>query len=173
MHEGGVTMVDFKSLVPWKNNRSQPPALREDYFDPLVAFRREMDRMFDHFFDGFPGRTGNGPGAIAPAIDLDENDKEMVVSAELPGVTDKDIEVSLAGDVLTIKGEKKTEMEEKKGGSFYTERRYGSFARSLRLPFEVKDEQVVAKFKDGILTIRLPKPAEMQSQVRRIDVKAQ
>jgi HSP20 family protein len=166
-------MVDFKSLVPWKGNRSQPPALREDYFDPFVTFRREMDRMFDHFFDGFPGRAGNGSGAIAPAIDLDETDKEMVVTAELPGVTDKDIEVSLAGDVLTIKGEKKTETEEKKGGSYYTERRYGSFARSLRLPFEVKDGQVDAKFKDGILTIRLPKPAEVRNQVRRIDVKAQ
>lgn len=166
-------MVDFKSLVPWKNNRSQTPALREDYFDPFVTFRREMDRMFDHFFDGFPGRAGNGPGAIAPAIDLDETDKEMVITAELPGVTDKDIEVSLAGDVLTIKGEKKTETEEKKGGSYYTERRYGSFARSLRLPFEVKDEDVDAKFKDGVLKIRVPKPAEMHSQVRRIDVKAQ
>jgi HSP20 family protein len=167
------TMVDFKSLVPWKNNKSQAPALREDYFDPFVTFRREMDRMFDHFFDGFPGRAGNGPGTMAPAIDLDETDKEMVVTAELPGVTDKDIEVSLAGDVLTIKGEKKTETEEKKGDSYYTERRYGSFARSLRLPFEVKDEQVHAKFKDGVLTVRLPKPAEIQSQVRRIDVKAQ
>jgi HSP20 family protein len=173
MHKGGVTMVDFKALVPWKNNRAQSPAPREDYFDPFVTFRREMDRMFDHFFDGFPGRAGNGSGAIAPAIDLDETDKEMVITAELPGVTDKDIEVSLTGDVLTIRGEKKTETEEKKGGAYYTERRYGSFARSLRLPFEVKDEQVDAKFKDGVLTIRMPKPAELQSQVRRIEVKAQ
>jgi HSP20 family protein len=166
-------MVDFKALVPWKNNRAQSPALREDYFDPFVTFRREMDRMFDHLFDGFPGRAGNGSGAIAPAMDLDETDKEMVITAELPGVTDKDIEVSLTGDVLTIRGEKKTETEEKKGGAYYTERRYGSFARSLRLPFEVKDEQVDAKFKDGVLMIRLPKPAELQSQVRRIEVKAQ
>jgi HSP20 family protein len=132
-----------------------------------------MDRMFDHFFDGFSGRSGNGSGAIAPAIDLDDTEKELVVTAELPGVSDKDIEVSLAGDVLTIKGEKKTETEQKKGNATYTERRYGSFSRSLRLPFEVKDEQVDAAFKDGVLTVRLPKPAEVQNQVRRIEVKAQ
>ena len=166
-------MVDLNALVPWRNNKGQPPAVREDYFDPFVTFRREMDRMFDHFFEGFNGRSGNGSGAITPAIDLDETDKEMVVTAELPGVSDKDIQVSLAGDVLTIRGEKKTETEEKKGNSTYTERRYGSFARSLRLPFEVKDEQVDAKFKDGVLTVRLPKPAEAQNQVRKIEVKAQ
>lgn len=165
-------MVDFKTLVPWKNTKAQSPATREDYFDPLVTFRREMDRMFDHFFDGPPDRGGNGSGMMPPAIDLNETDKELVVTAELPGVSDKDVEVNLAGDVLTIKGEKKTEAEEKKGGSYYTERSYGSFARSLRLPFDVKDEQVDAHFKDGVLTIRLPKPAEVQNQVRRIDVKA-
>jgi HSP20 family protein len=166
-------MVDFKALVPWRNNKEQTPAVREDYFDPFVTFRREMDRMFDHFFDGFSGRFGNGSGAIAPAIDLGETEKEMVVTAELPGVRDKDLEVSLAGDVLTIKGEKKTETEETNGNATYTERRYGSFTRSLRLPFEVKDEQVDAKFKDGVLTVRFPKPADMQKQVRRIEVKAQ
>lgn len=166
-------MVDFKALTPWRSSKAQPPALREDFFEPLVTFRREMDRMFENFFDGFPVRFGNGSGAIAPAVDLDETDKEMIVTAELPGVTEKDIEVTLAGDVLTIKGEKKTEAEEKKGGSYYTERRYGSFARSLRLPFEVKNGQVDAKFKNGILTIHLPKPPEAQNQVRKIDVKTQ
>jgi len=110
---------------------------------------------------------------MMPAVDVHEDEKGLIVTAELPGVSEKDIEVNLAGDMLTIKGEKKTESEEKKGNSTYTERRYGSFARSLRLPFEVKDEQVDAKFKDGVLTVRLPKPAEMQSQVRRIEVKAQ
>jgi HSP20 family protein len=166
-------MVDFNSLVPWKDKKAQSSVGRDDFFDPFVTFRREVDRMFDNYFDGFPGRAGNGSGALAPAIGLDETDKEMVVTAELPGVTDKDIEVSLAGDVLTIKGEKKTQTEEKNEGSYYSERRYGSFARSLRLPFKVKDEHVDAKFKDGVLTIRLPKPAEMHNQARRIEVKPQ
>jgi HSP20 family protein len=167
-------MVDFKSLVPWRNNKSQVPATREDFFDPFVTFRREMDRMFDDFFgSGAMRPAAAGWQPITPAVDIDETDKEMVVTAELPGVSDKDVEVSLAGDILTIKGEKKAEHEEKNGDATYMERRFGSFSRSLRLPFEVKDEKVDAKFKDGVLTIRLPKPAELQRSVRRIEVKAQ
>jgi HSP20 family protein len=165
-------MVDFNALVPWRNNKTQTPAKREDYFDPFVTFRREMDRMFDHFFDALPGQGGNGQ-SITPAIDVEERDKEMVLTAELPGVSDKDVEVTLAGDVLTIKGEKKSEKEEKSGDTYYTERRFGAFTRSLRLPFEVKDQQVDAKFKDGVLRVHLPKPAEMQKSVKRIEVKTQ
>jgi len=162
-------MVDFNALVPWRSNRSQTPAMRGDD-DPFLSFRREMDRTFDQFFDGLPARSG-GWSSILPVVDVDETEREMIVTAELPGVSDKDIEVNLAGDTLTIKGEKKTEKEDKNGG--YSERRYGSFTRSLRLPFEVKDENVEAKFKDGVLSIRVPKPAEMQKSVRKIEVKAQ
>ena len=105
-------MVDFKSLVPWRNNKSQVPATREDFFDPFVTFRREMDRMFDDFFgSGALRPAAAGWQAITPAVDIDETDKELVVTAELPGVSDKDVEVSLAGDILTIRGEKKAEHE--------------------------------------------------------------
>jgi HSP20 family protein len=167
-------MVDFKSLVPWRNSKTQVPATREDFFDPFVTFRREMDRMFDDFFGSGTMRPAlAGWQAITPAVDIDETDKELVVTAELPGVSDKDVEVSLAGDILTIKGDKKAEHEEKNGNSYYMERRFGSFSRSVRLPFEVRDEKVDAKFKDGVLTIHLPKPAELQRSVRRIEVKAQ
>lgn len=166
-------MVDFKSLVPWRNNKPQVPATREDFFDPFVTFRREMDRMFDDFFGSALRPASAGWQAITPAVDIDETDKEVVVTAELPGVTDKDVEVSLAGDILIIKGEKKAEHEQKNGDSYYMERRFGSFSRSLRLPFEVTDEKVDAKFKDGVLTIHLPKPAELQRSIRRIEVKAQ
>ena len=166
-------MADFKALVPWRNKKDQTPTTRDDFFDPFVTFRREVDRVFDSFFDGAQMRAGNGWQSITPALDVDETDKEMIVTAELPGVSDKDVEVSLTGNVLTIKGQKKTEKEEKNGGSYYTERRFGSFARSLRLPFELKDEQVDAKFKDGVLTVRLPKPAELQKSVRRIEVRTQ
>jgi HSP20 family protein len=165
-------MVSFNALVPWRNNKSQTPATREDYFDPFVTFRREVDRIFDQFFDATPLRSSNGWQGITPAVDVEETDKEMIVTAELPGVSDKDIEVNLAGDVLTIQGQKKTEREEKQSGSTYTERRFGSFIRSLRLPFEVKDAEVDASFKDGVLTVRLPKPADLQKSVRRIAVKA-
>ena len=165
-------MVDFNALVPWRNIKSEVATKRDDFFDPFVSFRREMDRMFDRFFDGLPASTGTGWQALTPAVDIDETDKEMVITAELPGVSDKDVEVSLVGDVLTIKGEKKSEQEHKDGDSTYVERRFGSFSRSVRLPFEVKDGQVDARFKDGVLTIHLPKPAELQRAVRRIDVKS-
>jgi HSP20 family protein len=164
-------MVDFKAL-PWRNNKPLMPATRDDFFDPFVTFRREMDRMFDDFFGGGFLRA-HGRQGITPAVDIDETDKEVMVTAELPGVSDKDVEVTLAGDILTIRGDKRTEHEEKNGDSYYMERRFGSFSRSLRLPFDVSDEKVDAKFKDGVLTIHVPKPAELQKSVRRIEVKAQ
>jgi HSP20 family protein len=110
---------------------------------------------------------------LSPAVDLHRNDKEVVVTAELPGLAEKDIDVSLAGDLLTIRGEKKAEHEEKNGGQHMVERRYGTFERTLQLPFTVKDEQVDAKFANGVLTIRLPVPAEMQKPVRKIEVKGE
>jgi HSP20 family protein len=169
--------MDFKSLVP-RREKSQAPATREDFFDPFVSFRREVDRMFDDFFNnlGFGGRSlrpliGGWQG-VTPTIDVAETDREMVVTAELPGLDQKDFEVTLAGDVLTIKGEKKAEQEQKDGDHYYMERRFGTFSRSVRLPFEVKDEKVDAKYDRGVLTIRVPKPVEAQQAVRRIEVKA-
>jgi HSP20 family protein len=162
-------MVDFKALVPWRS-KVQTPATRDDYFDPFVTFRREMDRMFDDFFASSRANSGSWP-ALTPAVGIDETDKELVITAELPGVTEKDVEVSLAGDILTIKGEKKAEHEQRNGDGYYMERRFGSFTRSVRLPFEARDDNVQATFKDGVLTIQLPKPFELQKPVRRIEVK--
>src|SRR4026208_2348732 len=110
-----VTMVDFKSLVPWRNNSNKPqlPATREDFFDPFVTFRREMDRMFDGFFGSGLRQAQSTWHSLTPAVDVDENEKEIIVTAELPGVTEKDVEVGLAGDILTIQGEKHSQHEEK------------------------------------------------------------
>jgi HSP20 family protein len=167
--------MDFKALVPWRNDtKSQAPATRDDYLDPFVAFRREVDRMFDGFFDGF-GRSGRssltGWSAPTPSIDLAENDKEITITAELPGLDEKDFELTVTGDLLTLKGEKKSEHGQRNGDSYYAERRYGSFSRSVRLPFEVKDEAVEAKFDKGVLTVRVHKPADLQRPARRIEVK--
>lgn len=166
-------MVDFKALVPWRSgSKAQAPAVRENYLDPFVAFRREMDRMFDDFFSGTALRDAHSAwSGLTPAVDVSETDKEIVVTAELPGVTDKDIEVNLAGDVLTIKGEKRLQHEEKNGDSTYMERRFGSFSRSVRLPFDAGAEKVDAQFNNGVLTIRVPKPAELQRPTRRIEVR--
>jgi HSP20 family protein len=113
----------------------------------------------------------SGWSNLTPTMDLVENEKDIVISAELPGLDEKDFEVTVAGDLLTLKGEKKTRQEERKGNSTYTERRYGSFSRSVRLPFEVKDEAVEASYDKGELTVRVPKPAGLQPAVRRIEVK--
>lgn len=163
-------MVDFRSLVPWRE-RSQAPAPRDDFFDPFVGFRRELDRVFDSFFDGFERPVAANWGGVTPALDVQEDDKELIVTAEVPGVSEKDVDVTLSGDLLTIKGEKKAEEEQKNGNFSYVERRYGAFSRSLRLPFAVQDEDVNATYDQGVLTIRIPKPAEAQTSVRKIEVK--
>jgi HSP20 family protein len=166
-------MVDFKALVPWRD-RSQAPARREDFYDPFTTFRREVDRMFDDFFNGFGGRTSRSLGPwqdVTPTMDLTENEREIVVTAELPGLDDKNFEVTVAGDLLTLKGEKKAEQEHRNGDAYYVERRFGAFSRSVRLPFEVKDEKVDARYDKGVLTVRVPKPADMQRAARRIEVR--
>ena len=168
-------MVDFKALVPWRE-KSQMPAPREDYPEPFLSFRREVDRMFDDFFSGFGRRSVGAPfgswGNPSPSIDVAENDKEIVVTAEMPGLDEKDFEVTVSGDLLTLKGEKKAEHERRSGEAYYMERRFSSFSRSLRLPFEVRDEKVDARFDKGVLSIRVPKPADMQKQERRIEVRS-
>lgn len=167
-------MVDFRSLVPWRE-RSQAPATRDEFFDPFLNFRREVDRIFDSFFEGVGSRAidaGSVWTGLAPAVDIAETDKELVITAEVPGVSEKDVEVTLADNVLTIRGEKKSEHEQKNGNFAYAERRYGSFARSIRLPFDAGDAKVNAQYDKGVLTVTIPKPAEAQKQVRRIEVKA-
>ena len=158
--------MSLKFLVSRRNSQSEPAA-REDVYNPFVTFRREIDRRFDDFFE-----TGWRPfgGGLMPAIDIEELDNEVVVTAELPGVTAENIHVDLTGDTLTIKGEKKMERESDSGQR--KERRYGEFERSIQLPFEVGDGEVDARFSNGVLTIRAPKPADLQRPSRRIEVKA-
>jgi HSP20 family protein len=127
--------------------------------------------MFDSLSEGFGGKTASW-SSPKPALDIAETEKELVVSAELPGVSEKDVEVTLAGNLLTVKGEKKIGHKEKNGDVWYAERRYGSFSHSMRLPFVATDENVEAKFENGVLVVRIPKPAELQKPVRRIEVKS-
>jgi HSP20 family protein len=167
-------MVAFKSLVPWRAS-SQLPARQDEFFDPYAYFRREVDRMFESFLEDFGSRAlaNNWSWRNAgPAIGVFESDKELVVTAEVPGVNENDIEVTLADNMLTVQGEKKAEHEQKDGGTSYLGRRYGAFSRSIRLPFSVKDEEVDATYDKGVLTIKVPKPAEARRSVRKIEVKA-
>lgn len=169
-------MLDLKSLVPWGQKSNDLSVGNQDRRDPFASFRHEIDRVFDDFFNtGFGvGNRGqsDGFGALTPQLDVKETDKEIVVTAELAGVDEKDIDVTLSGDLLTIKGEKKSEQEEGDKDRRYVERRYGSFARSLRLPFEAGDQAVDANMKNGVLTLTIQKPAEIQQKAKRIEIKA-
>ena len=142
---------------------------------PLGPLHRQMDRLFDDFFGGFefsPMRHFTGlEQKFVPSIEVKDGEKDITVTAELPGMDEKDIELSLERGVLTIKGQKKEQAEEKEKGYYYSERSFGSFSRSLTLPVEVDDSKAEAKFKKGILNIKLPKIAP--EKAKKIEIKGQ
>jgi len=161
----------LRNLVPF--GRKGVPAKREDE-NPFALLRREMDAMFDNFFntldiEPFEGRLG----VFTPKMDVTETEKEIVVTAELPGLDEKDIDVSLQNDRLTIKGEKKEEKEGKGKDYYRMERSYGSFSRTIPLPVEIETDKVEAKFKKGVLTITLPKTARAAAETKSIAVKVE
>ena len=150
----------------------------ERRFEPLFAVQREMDRMFDEIIRGsdVPLATGQGnAGAatlLAPRMDVTEADDEVRIAAEIPGVAAKDVEVRLDDDMLTIRGEKRFEARADRENAHFSERIYGTFQRSLRLPFSVKPDQVKANFENGVLTVTLPKPREQRRQSQLISVQS-
>jgi HSP20 family protein len=141
--------------------------------DPFSHFRREMDRLFDDFFAPTEARSfaGASGAAVWPSIDVEQTKVGYKVTAELPGLEQKDVEVELRDDLLTIRGEKKAERSEGEGHRAWTERTYGRFERTLRLPGEVDAGKVQAKFKNGVLSIELPRSAKAQDLTRKIEVK--
>ena len=168
-----MTMSD---LVPWRtrNHHLTRPQRMENR---LLDLRTEMDRLFDEFYgDEFSLRPlfegVEGQGDFAPKMDIDETEKEITVSAELPGLKPKDVDISLDDNILTIRGEKRAEMEDKDKHSYHVERTYGSFARSVRLPGQVEAEKIEANLKDGLLKITLPKSQEAQEKSRKIPIKS-
>jgi HSP20 family protein len=163
--------MTIRNLVPF--GKKDVPVKREDEH-PFSLLRRGMDSLFDNFFRGFDLEPfENRMGAFNPKVDVTENDKEIKISAELPELDEKDIDVSLQKDMLTIKGEKKEEKEDK-GKDFYRmERSYGSFSRTIPLPAEVETDKVEAKFKKGVLSITLPKTAKAVADTKKIAVKVE
>jgi len=140
--------------------------------DPLFSLHRDMNRLFDEVMGGgLPVAGGHGgQGQIINAhMNVSETENEIRISAELPGVKEDDIDVSLNDDVLTIRGEKKFERKDEKENFHFVERSFGTFQRSIRLPFPVDPDQVQASFDNGVLTVTLPKSAQ-QERTRRIQV---
>jgi HSP20 family protein len=156
--------------------KKTPPA-QNSGLEPWRSFRSEMDRFFDRFSRGFgpssfePFWSGNTELSI-PAADFSEDDKSFTVTAELPGIDEKDIDVSVSGGMLVVKGEKKQEMEEKNKNYYVSERAYGSFQRSFTLPEGIDQDKIAASFAKGVLTVTLPKSAEAQKSQKKIEVKA-
>jgi HSP20 family protein len=176
-------MAEPATKLPIKTDKtSAPPAAVGR--GPLESLRREIDRVFDSFHTNwrFPfGRSAfdiehffprEMTAAVAPAVDVAEREKAYEVTAELPGMDDKDIEVKVANGMLTIKGEKKEEREEKQKDYYLSERRYGSFQRTFAVPEGVDVDKIEANFAKGVLTVTLPKTAAAQKAEKKIDVKA-
>ena len=159
----------FRTLMPFAG-RSEPARSA----DPFGFFQREMNRLFDDAFRAYPvsPATGNGGSFMAPSVDVKETDKTIEIEAELPGMAEKDIHVSLENDVLTIKGEKRLEKEESKKDYHISERSYGSFMRALELPAGIDADKVTAKYENGVLKVTLPKPADAKAKAKTIAVKA-
>jgi HSP20 family protein len=133
-------------------------------------FRNEMDRLFDQFFDLRQFRRPFLGGEWMPSVDITETEKEVVFNAELPGLSAEDMEISLHGRVLTIKGEKRHRQEEKTETYHLVERRYGTFTRSFELPLDVQGDKVKSRYEDGVLNLRFPKSGKRP--VTKIEIKA-
>ncbi len=158
----------MRSPIPWGRSNAVSTQRASDEGNPFLALHRQMDRLFDDFFRDFDApvlRNAWSSGAW-PSIEVSDADKEVKIVAELPGLDEKDIDVTLRDGVLTLKGEKKGEST----GARYSERWHGQFARSVELGTDVDPDKVRATFDKGVLTITLEKRPEAQSSVKRIAI---
>lgn len=160
------------NLVPWRKNRNNVGLARRE--NPVNELSREMNRLFEDFFGDFDLAPFGGfgqAGDFSPSVNVHEDDNQFVVSAELPGIDEKDVEISLDNNYLTLKGQKNQENEEKGKNYYRSERRYGSFQRTIPLSAEIDQDKVEAEYKKGVLKITLPKTPEAKSKKKKIAVK--
>ncbi|MEZ2409260.1 Hsp20/alpha crystallin family protein [Bosea sp. RCC_152_1] len=168
--------MSVRDLIPWSrgNGNQVPSVFRDGDRDPVLSLHREMNRLFEDVFRGFGSGLPSLGGASAfgggwPSVEISDGEKEIKVTAEVPGLEEKDIEVLLDDGVLTLKGEKRSETEDK--DRQFSERFYGRFERRIPLGTEVKEDKVDARFRNGVLTVTLPKSEKAQSQVKRIAIR--
>ena len=161
----------IRDLVPWNSRSREVSGRRDEEPHPILSLHREMNRLFEDVFRGFdlsPFSTDRWNGTTSwPRVEISETEKEMQVTAELPGLEEKDIEVELANGVLAIRGEKKTETEDK--DRLFSERYYGRFERRIPLD-DIDEDKIGASFKNGVLNVTLPKSPTAQQKVRRIAI---
>ncbi len=189
--------MDFKKMVPWNwfaneegGGAKTIPVQHSDQHLPgtqMQTFQQlqsEMDRLFNTFFRGFsPPLAGFGSipslrfpgmpeGLLKPTVDICAADKEYRITVEVPGVADKDVKIEVANNNLTISGEKKQETEEKDKNFYRVERSYGSFRRVLSLPEDAEQDKIKASFKQGVLTLTIPRQALPASEVKKIKIES-
>ncbi len=155
------------AIVRWSPARELMPALSEEMFD----MRRQINRMFDNLFRGELPEPSELDGIWNPSVDIAERENEYLVKVELPGVNKDDVRITLEENLLTIRGEKKQEKESKDANYHRMERSYGSFQRSFTLPTSVKADKIDASYRDGILTVTLPKADEAKRKQIEVKVK--
>lgn len=172
--------MGMRELIPWGRGNNKPApvpsAWRDNERDPFMTLHREMNRLFDDVFRSFDmtsplGRMGAWPSGWSagwPSVEVSETEKEVRVRAEVPGMEEKDIEVLLEDGVLTLRGEKKAETEDK--DRQFSEHFYGQFERRVPLGIEIEEDKVAASFKNGVLTVTLPKTARAQAKARKIAI---
>ena len=171
--------MSVRDLIPWaRDNGNRTPTLFREGSDrdPFLSLHREVNRLFDDVFRGFDSRLPSlgrfsSFGGNWPSVEISDQEKELRVTAEVPGLEEKDIEVMLDDGVLTLKGEKRSETEDK--DRQFSERFYGSFERRIPLGYEVEDDKVDARFKNGVLTVTLPKTERAQAKAKRIAINGQ
>lgn len=168
-----------KELIPWrKKHGTAPAARRED--NPVEELHQRVNELFDSFFDTFnigfrwPALTHDDESlAISPRVDISETDDEVRVTAELPGMDEKDIQVTLDDHVLVVRGEKKQAHEDKNRNYHLVERSFGSFQRAIALPAGVEQDQVKATFRKGVLSVSVPKAPAAKTQQKKIAISAE
>ena len=165
----------IRDLIPWSRQENRLPVSaeqRERDEHPILSLHREVNRLFDDVFRGFgvPAFGGFDRSVSWPHVELGETDKDIRVTAELPGLDEKDVDISLEDGALTLRGEKRSEVEDRDRG--YSERSYGRFERRIGLPKGIDRDRVSATFKNGLLTVTLPKTEAANENLRRIPVNA-
>lgn len=151
--------MSMRDLIPWSRQGTAAPAVyRDEERNPFLNLRHDIDRLFDDVFRGTLPSLGGRSITTWPSVEVGETDREIRVTAELPGLTDNDIEVSVEEGILKIRGEKKSESQDNDRG--YSERFYGRFERRIALPVGVDSQTANATFRDGVLTIALPRTGE-------------
>src|SRR5215210_8369161 len=161
-------IMALRDLIAWGRDQPSVPSRRGEEVSPFLTLHREMNRLFDDVFTNFGAPSVLGRMPAWPSVEVVASDKDVRISAELPGLDEKDVEVLVDDNALTIRGEKRSETEDQERR--FSERYYGRFERVIPLPFAVEKDRAEASFNNGVLTVTLPKSAKADDKAKRIAI---